>query len=305
MNIVLFGADGQLGLELQRSLAPLGNLTALSRRHVDLLEIGRIRGMISALRPAVVVNAAAYTKVDLAESERERAFALNDAAVAEMAAVSGELNAWFIHYSTDYVFDGEKSSPYTERDLPEPLNVYGLSKLRGEEKIAPLNPRHLIFRTSWVYSFLPRNFVYAIMQKARFAEQIDVVSDVIGVPTDAPLIADITALLIFKYLLPKSAQNSDEISGIYNLVPSGQTNWFEYATRIIGLAEKYGIEKKALAQHVRPILSSDLRAAARRPQNSSLDNSKIQDRFDFLLPTWDIRLEFFMKRLSEGMAYGA
>jgi dTDP-4-dehydrorhamnose reductase len=267
--------------------------------------VGRIRGVISALRPAIVVNAAAYTKVDLAESEGASAFALNDVAVAEMAAASGDLDAWFIHYSTDYVFDGEKLSPYTERDLPRPLNVYGLSKLRGEEKIAPLNQRHLIFRTSWVYSFLPRNFVYAIMQKARFAKQIDVVSDVIGVPTDAPLIADITALLIFKYLLSKSEQNPDEISGVYNLVPSGQTNWFEYATRIIELAEKYGIEKKALPHHVRPTLSSDLRAAARRPQNSCLDNSKIQERFDFLLPTWDIRLEFFMKRLSEGMAYGA
>lgn len=305
MNIVLFGADGQLGLELQRSLAPLGNLTALSRKQIDLSEIGRIRGVISALRPTVVVNAAAYTKVDMAESEQTTAFALNDAAVAEMAAASGELDAWFIHYSTDYVFDGTKPSPYTEHDRPKPLNVYGLSKLRGEEKIAPLNPRHLIFRTSWVYSFLPRNFVYAIMQKARIAKEIDVVSDVIGVPTDAPLIADITALLTFKYLLPRTARDADELSGIYNLVPSGQTSWFEYASRIIHLAEKYAISTNAFSPLVRPILSSDLVAAARRPQNSCLDNGKIQEKFDFLLPTWDIRLEFFMKRLSEGMAYGA
>jgi len=301
MNIVLLGGSGQLGRELQRSLGFLGKIIAPARGELDLTRPEKIGDQLRSLRPNIVVNAAAYTEVDRAEFERNKAFQVNAVAMAEIAHASAALDAWLVHYSTDYVFDGRKLSSYIETDEARPLNVYGESKLQGENEIVARNPKHLIFRTSWIYSFSPRNFAYSIIAKAKAGEPLKIVSDITGAPTDAGLIADVTATLIYKHFLQSSDENLS-LAGIYNLVAAGKTNWYDYAKKIINLAVQFGILDD-FDHQVIPINSSEFKAIAQRPLNSELNVGKIENTFSIILPHWDDRLEQFMRLLGERKNY--
>jgi len=279
MTILIFGAFGQVGWELQRALASLGKITALSHAEGDLEK--PLRDRILAIRPTVIVNAAAYTAVDKAESEPQRALRINGTAVGEMAQCAAELGALLVHYSTDYVFDGEKDGPYVESDATNPLSVYGASKLSGELAIrAVTNCRHMIFRTSWVYALRGGNFAHTILQRARSLQRLQVVDDTLGVPTSAELIADVTALALYR------AHSDSNVLGTYHLVPSGQTSWHEYACLLIETARAAGMPIVVQPQDIAPVPASTFAAPARRPRNSRLDNRLLMQRFDLALPDW-------------------
>jgi dTDP-4-dehydrorhamnose reductase len=303
MHILLFGADGQVGWELQRSLAPLGTVTALG--HADGNLEGPVREAILRLQPQVIVNAAAYTAVDKAESEPERALRVNAGAVGEMALAAAELGALLVHYSTDYVFDGAKTSPYEVDDATAPLSVYGMSKLAGEQAIRTVaGCRHLIFRTIWVYAVRGRNFAHTILQRARTMERLQVVADTFGVPTSAELLADVTALAV--HHLECAARQAggaagtgiDALLGTYHLVPSGETTWHGYARFLIEAARARGMPIAVAAGDIAPVPASTFPAPARRPLNSRLDNRLLAQRFGLRLPDWRVHLRRFVAEIA-------
>lgn len=261
MKILLTGRNGQVGWELERALPVLGDLVAIDRAALDLSDAEAISRLLREVKPGLIVNAAAYTAVDRAESERELAMRVNGAAPGLLAEEAKRLGALLVHYSTDYVFDGEKRTPYVEDDEPNPLSAYGASKLEGEKRISASGCRHLILRTSWVYGSRGRNF-FLTMKNAR--QPLRVVDDQRGVPTSSRFLAENTVLLIGK-----------EIEGVLHLVPSGATTWYGFAREILG-------EKAAIT----PIPSSEYKTAARRPANSVLDNRKAQALLGGSLPDW-------------------
>jgi dTDP-4-dehydrorhamnose reductase len=298
MRIALLGKDGQIARELRRSLAPLGELVMLGRSDVDLRIQGEIGRKLIALKPDVIVNTAAYTKVDMAESNVDEAFAVNSLAVKEIAEAGALLGCWLVHFSTDYIFDGMKATPYLETDSPAPLNVYGHSKLAGERHILASTAKHLIFRTSWVYSLGGKNFLNVVLENALNSREMNIVREVVGVPTDAALLADVTALVLYRFLRVGAA--APDVGGIYNLTPGGSTNWFDYAGTIL----RYGVEGGLLPPNSSSLLnvrSLDAGAGALRPKNSGLDNTKIQQTFNLKLPDWDERLKDFMGLLCKIM----
>lgn len=295
MKILLVGKDGQVGWELQRSLSPLGELISLGRREADLKDIEALRQSIRNLRPNFIVNAAAYTAVDKAESEPDEAHCINVDAVKALAEEALELDAWLAHYSTDYVFDGSKSSPYIESDLALPLSVYGKTKFEGEEAIRNSGCRHLILRSSWVYSVHGANFPHAILRRSFEREQIEVVDDSFGAPTSASLIADVTALILHKIITTPSTANSE--LGTYHLTASGATSWYEYAKFLIGLADKKGMPVKVVPNRVFPVHGDRYKTIARRPKNSRLDTSRLSHDFDLVLPHWKDHVERFIEEL--------
>lgn len=284
MKILLFGKNGQVGWELQRSLAPLGELIALSSASKelcgDITDFAGIQQTLRQLSPDIIVNAAAYTAVDKAESEPERAYALNAQAPAVLAQEAKRLNAWLIHYSTDYVFNGHSSQPYLETDDCDPLNVYGKSKLEGEKDILNSGCSHLIFRTSWVYAAYGNNFIKTILRLAQQRDKLTIVDDQIGSPTGAELIADITAhaLLMIK--------EKPAISGLYHLTAGGSTSWYGFAKFILENAERMNYQLKIQSSTLKPIASSDFPLPAKRPFNSRLDTGKLTKTFDLTLPSW-------------------
>lgn len=283
MKILLFGKNGQVGWELQRSLAPLGELIALDRHLFnglcgDLSDLDALRATIRNLKPDVIVNAAAYNAVDKAESEKELAALINTQAVAVMANEALELNALLVHYSTDYVFSGEGESPWLEDDSVGPLNQYGISKRAGEEAIVASGCSHLIFRTSWVYSTWGSNFAKTMLRLARERETLNVIFDQVGAPTGAELIADVTAHAILK------VKQSAGLTGIYHLVAGGEVSWHGYASHVIEYARKNGEQLKVT--EVNPIESAAYPTPARRPLNSRLNTQKLQDNFALHLPEW-------------------
>ena len=304
MKILLFGANGQVGWELQRALAPLGRLTALGHAEGNLEE--PLRGLIAGERPQVIVNAAAYTAVDKAESEPERALRVNAGAVGEMALAAAELGALLVHYSTDYVFDGEKSTPYEVDDATAPLSVYGASKLAGEQAIrAAAGCRHLIFRTSWVYAVRGKNFAHTILQRARTMDQLKVVADTLGVPTSAELLADVTALAIQRLAFAQqhgagaaATPGGDQLPGTYHLVPSGETTWHGYASFLIEAARARGLPIKVAADAIAPVPASTFPAPARRPLNSRLDKRLLEQRFGLQLPDWRVHVRRFVAEIA-------
>jgi len=287
-KILLLGMNGQVGWELQRSLAPLGEIVALDFHGEgelcgDIANLDGLRQTIEAAKPNILVNAAAYTAVDKAESEPEHAIRLNAEAPAVMARTMKELNGCLVHYSTDYVFDGSGSQPRKETDEVAPLNVYGASKMAGEQAIQESGCEYLIFRTSWVYASRGNNFARTMLRLARERDTLNVIDDQIGAPTGADLIADITAHAL------RCWQARPEVSGLYHLTASGETSWYQYANLVIDWAKKAGLS--LAVQSVNPIHSSDYPVPAERPKNSRLDCSRLTDAFTLELPKWQQGIE--------------
>jgi dTDP-4-dehydrorhamnose reductase len=286
MRILLLGKDGQLGWELQRSLAPLGEVCALSRKTLDLEDLNAISHCVRDHRPNLVVNAAAYTAVDMAESEPWKAQAINAEAAGMLAEESRRLNAWLVHYSTDYVFDGMKPTPYVETDMKNPLSVYGKTKCEGEEQIRRINPKHVIFRTSWVYATRGHNFLRTIIRLAKQKEVLQVVADQYGAPTSAELIADVTALA-WHYLTRSCSREA--LAGTYHLTATGSTSWYQYAEYVLALVRAQGVTLKA--EEVQPISTEAYPVRATRPRNSRLDINKVSETFGLQLPGWQCHIE--------------
>ncbi|MGG5415108.1 dTDP-4-dehydrorhamnose reductase [Edwardsiella tarda] len=286
MHILLFGKNGQVGWELQRSLAPLGKVTAIDFDSIDYCgDFSNPNGVaetVRRLKPDVIVNAAAHTAVDKAENEREFAELLNATSVMAIAKEAEQLGAWLVHYSTDYVFDGSGDTPWVETDLTAPLNVYGETKLAGEIG-AKLCSRHLIFRTSWVYAARGTNFAKTMLRLGQEHQEISVINDQFGAPTGAELLADCTAHAI------RIAQNKPTVSGLYHLIASGTTTWFDYAQLVFAKARKVGLD--LTVGQVRAVPSSAFPTPAKRPHNSRLDTTKFQQTFNLVLPDWQVGVE--------------
>jgi len=289
MKILLFGKNGQVGWELQRSLAVLGELTALSTNSADYCgDFTNVQGLketIQQIKPDVIVNAAAYTAVDKAESEGDLAKAINADAVQILAEEAKSLGALLIHYSTDYVFNGEGSAPWSETDKPNPINSYGKTKRAGEEAIQHSGCKHLIFRTSWVYAARGNNFAKAMLRLAKERDMLSVINDQFGAPTGAELIADITAHTIRSTIL------NPQLCGLYNLVASGETTWHGYATFVIDYAAKENQLIKVKQDAVNPVETNAFPTPAKRPHNSRMDTHKLQAAFGLKLPKWQTGVE--------------
>lgn len=286
MKILLLGKNGQLGWELQRSLAMLGEVVACGHAEADLSNLEKLRAVVRTVSPQVIVNAAAYTAVDKAESEPELAFRINSEAVGMLAKEASQLGAWFIHYSTDYVFDGAKETAYEVTDDTGPLGIYGQSKLAGEEAIRASSCKHLIFRTSWVYATRGNNFIKTMLRLARERDELKVVYDQIGAPTSAELIADVTACCLYR--LKYDASFAAQISGLYHLVAGGSTSWHGFAQFIVNEALEQGIQLGVNLEDVLPISSSDYPLPAPRPANSQLTSTKLCTAFGLALPAWQL-----------------
>jgi dTDP-4-dehydrorhamnose reductase len=282
IDILLLGGDGQVGWELQRALAPLGRLIAPGHAECDLAEPDQLRAVVRAASPAIIVNAAAYTAVDKAESEPALARAVNGTAPGILAEEAKKLGAWLVHYSTDYVFDGAKAGPYVEDDATAPLSVYGATKLEGEQAIRQTGCRHLIFRTSWVFAARGGNFARTMLRLARERETLKIVDDQFGAPTSAELIADVTALCLRDVMKP----GGETSQGLYHLVADGETSWHGYARFVLAQAAQLGCTLKCRAENVDPIPTSSYPLPAKRPANSRLDTSKLKREFDLYLPDW-------------------
>lgn len=275
MKILLTGCGGQLGRELKRSLASLGELIACDRSQLDMAKPQALRDAVRAAAPAVIVNAAAYTAVDKAETEPSVAEAINAIAPGILAEEAHRLGALLIHYSTDYVFDGAKPAPYNEDDTPAPLSAYGRSKRSGELAIAASGARHLIFRSSWVYGLHGANFMKTMLRLGRERDELRVVGDQVGAPTWTRHLADATAVIVGRREVP---------GGLYHLAAAGETNWHGYAEAIFAEAQRAGLLEKIPVVH--RIASAEYPLPAPRPANSRLDCSRFGRDFGLALPDW-------------------
>ncbi len=284
MKLLLFGKGGQVGWELQRSLAPLGEVVALgsgSREPCgDFTDLDGIARTVRKAAPDVIVNAAAYTAVDKAESEPELARTVNAEAPGVLAREARDCGAWLVHYSTDYVFDGRGERPWTETDATDPLSVYGRTKRDGEAALLESGCRHLIFRTSWVYGARGANFAHTMIRLAREREALTVINDQFGAPTGAELLADVTAHAI------RMALNQLELGGLYHLAAAGETTWYDYAVFILELARKAGIALKVAPEAVNPVPAREFPLPAPRPHNSRLNTNRLRAAFGLRLPPW-------------------
>lgn len=282
MKILLLGKNGQVGWELQRSLAPLGTLVALDRHDAggDLSQPQAVAERIMQERPQVIVNAAAYTAVDKAESDAALCRTVNTTALQAMAQASASVGALLVHYSTDYVFDGSGQNPWLETDPTGPLNVYGQTKLDGEQAIAASGCAHLIFRTSWVFGSRGGNFAKTMLRLAQEREQLQVINDQVGGPTGADLIADVSAHAI------RATLANPALAGLHHLVAAGETTWHGYATYCIEQARAAGVAIKVPADQVLAVPTSAFPTPAQRPHNSRLSTAKLQQQFGLQLPHW-------------------
>jgi len=284
MKILLFGKNGQVGWELQRSLAPLGELIALSSASQelcgDLTRLDDVRQTIKSISPDVIVNASAYTAVDKAESDVENAEVLNAHAPAMLAEQAKACNACLIHYSTDYVFNGKNSDSYSETDQPDPVNIYGKTKLQGENNIIASGCNHLIFRTSWVFGTHGNNFIKTILRLSQQRDKLSIVNDQIGSPTGAELIADVTAHALH------TLKSQPEVSGLYHLTAQGHTSWYEFANFILRHTEQHYTYFTKQSCQLTAIPSIDYPLPAKRPLNSRLTTTKLEQIFDLNLPNW-------------------
>ena len=284
MNILLLGKGGQVGWELQRSLAVLGDVTALdfdSQEHCgDLSNPAGVADTVRDLRPDIIVNAAAHTAVDKAESEPDLARLLNATTPGVLAEEAARLGAWLVHYSTDYVFDGSGTRPWVETDTPAPLSCYGRTKLEGEQRIQQSGCKHLILRTSWVYAARGGNFAKTMLRLAQERDRLTVIDDQWGAPTGADLLADVTA-----HALRHLAQNPQD-GGLYHCVAAGETNWNLYAKEVLALAAQAQSAIKLKATDVAPVPTSAFPTPAARPHNSRLNTARLQATFGLRLPHW-------------------
>ena len=278
LKILLFGKNGQLGWELQRTLAPHGTISALDYAELDLQDFDALRKTVRELKPELIVNAAAYTNVDKAESESEKAFAINSTVPGILAEEAARIDAPLIHYSTDYVFDGSKGQPYTETDLPDPLNVYGKSKLAGEKAIQAVSGFHLILRTAWVYSLRGDGFVTKVLKWARQNETLRIVDDQVSNPTWARMLAEITSQVV-----ARGTNIVRERKGLYHLAGGGYASRFEWAREILKLDPK---SKEQTVKDLLPSPTSEFPTPAQRPLFSALDCSSWESNFGLNLPSW-------------------
>jgi len=292
-KILLIGKEGQVGGELSSLLQSFGDLVICGEEDLDLTQVDRIRDMLHSVQPHVIVNAAAYTAVDKAEKEPDLALAVNGTAPAILAEEAKKLGAALVHFSTDYVFDGEKQEPYTEKDSPNPLGVYGRTKLAGDEAILSTGLPHFIFRTSWVYGLKGNNFLLTIQRLAKERDELKIVDDQTGSPTWCRTIAQTTANVLSQVLpqdSPGNLSRFEQASGLYNLVCSGQTSWFGFARAIL--------EESSLLQDTKltPIPTSEYPTPAKRPKNSTLSTKKLKSAFGIVPPAWDVTLKYCLSR---------
>jgi dTDP-4-dehydrorhamnose reductase len=298
MKILLFGKNGQVGWELQRALAPLGELVALGSGGEalasDFTQPQALAAAVRAVRPDVIVNAAAHTAVDRCESEPDKAFALNAESPGVLARAAAETGAWLVHYSSDYVFDGSGSAPRDEDAPTGPLSVYGRSKLAGEEAIRASGCRHLVLRTSWVYAARGGNFAKTMLKLAAERDALKVIADQVGAPTGADLLADVTAHLLRS--VTREAGGA-ELSGTYHLAAAGETSWHGYACHVIESARAQGRPVRVAADAVQAIPTTDYPTPARRPLNSRLDTARLRSRFGLVLPDWHQGVDRMLKEI--------
>ncbi len=290
MRILLFGANGQLGWELQRALAPLGELIALGRHSpaplaADFARPEALAATVRAIAPDVIVNAAAHTAVDRCESEAELARAVNATAPGVLAGAARERGAWLVHYSTDYVFDGSGTAPWREDAPTGPLSVYGRTKLEGEEAVCASGCAHLIVRTGWVHAARGGNFARTMIRLAAERETLSVVADQFGAPTGAELLADATAHML------RAALRAPELAGTYHLAASGETSWYGYARHVIEFARAHGRKLRVAPDAILPVRTADYPTPAVRPLNSRLDTAKFRAAFGLVPPPWRAGVE--------------
>ncbi len=297
MKILLLGKNGQVGWELQRSLAPLGELIALDRDDTefcgDLENLEGIAQTVQHVKPDVIVNAAAYTAVDKAESDLERAYAINAAAPGVLAREAKKIDALLVHYSTDYVFDGQGDHSWQETDTVAPLNAYGKSKLEGEQAIAASGCTYLVLRTCWVYAVRGNNFAKTMLRLAKQRESLSVVCDQFGAPTGAELIADVTAQIVVQ------ARQDASKAGLYHLAAAGVTSWFDYAQFIFACARKQGAVLALPENGVTPVPGSSYPTPAKRPSNSRISTHLLENTFQLTLPAWQSGVERMLTELLE------
>jgi len=298
VKILLFGKCGQVGWELQRSLAPLGELIALDRRGEDglcgdLCDLSGLAACIRRVAPDVIVNAAAYTAVDRAEAEPDLAMTINSLAPALLAEEAARLEAWLVHYSTDYVFDGSGEQPWCETDVPAPLGVYGRSKLAGEQAVRERCPRHLILRTSWVYAARGANFLRTMLRLASERDRLQVVADQFGAPTGAELIADITAHALSR------VGSHPQLTGLYHLAAAGETSWHAYACHLVAHARLAGQPLRLAQAAIEAVPTTAYPTPARRPHNSRLNTEKLRAAFGLTLPAWQTGVERALREVRE------
>ena len=292
MKLLLLGKNGQVGWELQRALAPLGELIALDSQDADFAQPESLAATVRAVAPDIIVNAAAYTAVDKAESEPALAMAVNATAPAVLAREAAALGAWLLHFSSDYVFDGSGSTPWVEDSPTGPLNVYGRSKLEGELAVRASGCRHLILRTSWVYAARGGNFAKTMLRLAAERDQLSVVNDQFGAPTGADLLADIAAHAL------RTALARPQVSGTYHVAAAGETSWHGYAQRVIEFARVAGRPLKVTDDAITAVPSSAFPTPARRPANSRLNTQKFRDTFGLSLPAWQAGVERMLTELE-------
>jgi len=301
MKILLTGKNGQVGFELQRALAPLGEIVAVDQAECDLSDAEAIRRLVSSTRPDIIVNPAAHTAVDKAESEPALAQAINGVAPGVFGVEAANIGALVVHYSTDYVFDGSQSGWYSEDDAPNPQSVYGQTKLAGEQALVASGARHLIFRTSWVFGAHGANFAKTMLRLAAERPGLKVVADQFGAPTSAALIADVTAQVLGQYLQAcrqASAEFPESFPyGLYHLVAGGRTHWQEYAQAVIAAAQAAGKPLRMGQADVQAITTAEYPLPAPRPANSCLDTARLRNTFGLCLPDWRQGLDHVMTQL--------
>ncbi|ABE29196.1 dTDP-4-dehydrorhamnose reductase [Paraburkholderia xenovorans] len=282
--LLVTGSRGQVGFELRRSLASLGNVVALDRSVCDLRSPDSIRSVVREVQPDVIVNPAAYTAVDAAENDAELAYAINGVAAGVLAEEAKSLGGLLVHYSTDYVFDGRKDGPYVETDVVNPQSVYGKSKLAGEQAIAERGATAIVLRTCWVAGAHGSNFAKTMLRLGRERDSLRVIADQYGAPTTAALIADVTAQIVARHWL--HGDRAAFASGVYHLAAAGQTSWHGYATEVLQFAAARGVELKVDLARIEPIATADYPLPAPRPANSRLDTHKLRQTFGINLPDW-------------------
>lgn len=291
MKILLFGSSGQIGAYLQKSLAGMGEIKACSRNECDFADLNQIEKTIIKYKPNIIVNAAAYTNVDKAESEKQKVKAINIDAVEIIAKAAKNLGALLIDYSSDYIFDGTKNAPYVENDKANPMSTYGLAKFQGEEKIRKSGCDHLIFRTSWIYSPNGRNFVNTIINLAREKDKLSIVDDQVGAPTSAEFVAEVTAHCI------RRGVNSNNW-GTYHLTAGNSVSWYEFAKYILNYLKSRGFTFRLDIDNIVPVSSEDYKSAAVRPKNSILSTELIKKTFELQIPSWETQVEQVLSKIK-------
>lgn len=291
-TILITGKNGQVGWELQRSLLPLGHIVALDRHTLDLANDASISQVVRQIKPDVIVNAAAYTTVDKAEEDQDLAMQINGIAPGVLAEEAKQLRALLIHYSTDYVFDGTKQTPYIETDETKPINIYGSSKLAGELAIQAIVADHVILRTSWVYASRGNNFLLTMLKLMQERENLRIIADQTGTPTWARLIAETTAQIVKQSLMERQQETFQ--SGLYHLTSTGKTTWHGFAEKIKEIAHKQNKRDVMKIQNVAPISTAEYPTLAKRPQNSCMITNKLQQKYNLTMPSWDTALELCM-----------